>query len=417
MNAAVLIEKFQELDWTFRSIKAKEGIHGIHSYPAMMAPPIARRLIGELTSRGDTVLDPFCGSGTVLAEAILLGRRAIGYDINPLALLVAKVKTTPVSPENLRMALESIERIASAIIPEYVNVPAFPNIDYWFKSGVVIELARLKHAIEHVKGEEAKRFFKLVFARTVRQVSNTRGNEFKLYRIPEDRLKSYKPEVFISFKMIALECISAMEQLYLNTRETVPETEIQFYDSRTPLPIHRYVDLMLTSPPYGDSRTTVAYGQFSRLALQWLDMWEQDVDRESLGGKLTVHQISLPRLQQALLKIKEADEKRAKEVESFYYDLQKCVENIAKVIKPKGYAVFVIANRKVKGVVLPNDQLIVDMMVPLGFSHVGTLQREIPNKRMPLRNSPSNIPGETDVTMLNEHIVLLMREKGGEELS
>ncbi|MDH5696785.1 MAG: site-specific DNA-methyltransferase, partial [Dehalococcoidia bacterium] len=185
MNSTALIEKFQELDWTFRGIKAREGIHGIHSYPAMMAPPIARRLIGELTNHGDTVLDPFCGSGTVLAEAILLGRRAIGYDINPLALLIAKVKTTPISPEKLLRALESIERIASAIIPEYVDVPTFPNIDYWFKSGVVVDLARLKHAIEHVKGEEVKRFFNLVFARTVRHVSNTKSNEFKLYRLPE----------------------------------------------------------------------------------------------------------------------------------------------------------------------------------------------------------------------------------------
>ena len=411
MNSTALIEKFQELDWTFRGIKAREGIHGIHSYPAMMAPPIARRLIGELTNHGDTVLDPFCGSGTVLAEAILLGRRAIGYDINPLALLIAKVKTTPISPEKLLRALESIERIASAIIPEYVDVPTFPNIDYWFKSGVVVDLARLKHAIEHVKGEEVKRFFNLVFARTVRHVSNTKSNEFKLYRLPEDKLRLYEPEVFLSFKTIALECINIMEQLYLNTRETMPETEIRFHDSRTPLPIHGAVDLMLTSPPYGDSRTTVAYGQFSRLALQWLDMWEKDVDRESLGGKLTAHQTTLPRLQEVLVKIRKADEKRAKEVESFYHDLRKCVENIATVVKLKGYAVFVIANRKVKGVVLPNDQSIVDMMVPLGFSHIGTLQREIPNKRMPLRNSPSNIPGETDVTMLKEHIVLFIKPK------
>ena len=102
MNVAVLIEKFQGLDWIFRGIKAREGVHGLHSYPAMMAPPIARRLISELTNKGETVLDPFCGSGTVLAEAVLLGRRTIGYDINPLALLIAKVKTTPISPEILR---------------------------------------------------------------------------------------------------------------------------------------------------------------------------------------------------------------------------------------------------------------------------------------------------------------------------
>ncbi len=411
MNAVTLINRFQKLDWTFRGVKAKEGIHCIHSYPAMMAPPVARRLISELTNRGDTVLDPFCGSGTVLAEAVLLGRKAIGYDINPLALLIAKVKTTPVPPESLSRALESIERIASAIIPEYANVPAFQNIDFWFKPEMIADLTRLKHGIEHIADEDVQRFFKLVFARTVRQVSNTRGKEFKLYRIPENKLKSYKPDVFASFRHIASECISAVEQLYLNTREITPEADVRFHDSRCPLPLGNKVDLMLTSPPYGDSRTTVAYGQFSRLALQWLDMWEKDVDRECLGGRWVAHLSELPRLQQILVQMKEADEKRAREVEAFYFDLHKCVNNIADVIKPSGYAVFVIANRKVKGIVLPNDQLIVDMMVPLGFSHVGTLEREIPNKRMPSRNSPSNVPGETDVTMLKEHIVILIKEK------
>lgn len=411
MNASVLIEKFQELDWTFRGIKAREGVHGIHSYPAMMAPPIARRLISELTNKGETVLDPFCGSGTVLAEAILLGRRAMGYDINPLALLIAKVKTTPISPDNIHKGLDTIERIASAIIPEYAKIPAFPNIEFWFKPEIIYDLARLKHGIEHIGDEDVQRFFELVFARVVRQVSNTRGKEFKLYRLPEERLKSYRPEVFTSFRNVTLECANIMEQLYLNTREITPETDIRFHDSRRPLPINRNVELMLTSPPYGDSRTTVAYGQFSRLALQWLDMWEKDVDRESLGGRQTPHHGNLPRLEQVLIKIREADEKRSKEVEYFYDDLHKCVKNIARVIKLNGYAVVVIGNRKVKSVVLPNDQLIVDMMTPLGFSHIVTLQREIPNKRMPSRNSPSNVPGETDVTMLKEHIVLLRKEE------
>lgn len=415
MNTTILIEKFQELDWTFRSVKAREGIHGLHSYPAMMAPPIARRLIGELTNRGDIVLDPFCGSGTVLAEAVLLDRETIGYDINPLALLVTKVKTTPIHPDELKKALESIERIASVIIPEYADMPEFTNIGFWFKPEVIADLSRLKNALDHLQDEDVKRFFKLVFARTVRQVSNTKGNEFKLVRIPEEKLRIFKPNVFVSFKMNALKCIEIMEQLFLSTKSITPHVEIQYHDSRHRLPLNRDVDLMLTSPPYGDSRTTVAYGQFSRLALQWLGMWEKNVDLESLGGKPTEYKSVLPTLQQVISKIREVDKKRANDVESFYFDLQRCVENIARVIKLNGYAVFVIANRKVKGVILPNDRIIVDMMMLLGFSHLGTLNREIPNKRMPSRNSPSNIPGETDVTMLHEQIVLFIKDKGGEK--
>jgi hypothetical protein len=77
-------------------------------------------------------------------------------------------------------------------------------------------------------------------------------------------------------------------------------------------------------------------------------------------------------------------------------------------VKLDGFAVFVIANRKVRGIKLPTDKIIVEMLPE--FEFVVSLPRQIPNKRMPLRNSPSNIPGETDTTMLEEHIVILQKK-------
>jgi len=410
MSELALKERLSASDWTFRGVKAKEGIHAIHSYPAMMPPPVARRLICELTREGDTVLDPFCGSGTVLAEAVLLKRTGIGYDINPLALLIARVKTTPLSPAMIMEALFRIEQRAASQ-PEPQSVPHFPNIDYWFRREVITALAKLKTAIEAEESNEIRDFFKVVFARTVRQTSNTRGNEFKLFRLPDEKLRFYRPNVFVSFKTIALECISAMDDFYSRASDRLPSADVRFHDSRYPFPLPKEsISLMLTSPPYGDSRTTVAYGQFSRLALQWLDMWEKDVDKESLGGKPIARCCEIPILNNALDKVRLLDEQRAKEVEAFYQDLYLCMRNISTVVRPGGFAVFVVANRKVKGITLPTDKIIVDMMQSMGFSHVGTLQREIPNKRMPLRNSPSNIPGQTDVTMLRELIVLLRKQ-------
>lgn len=410
MDEVALRATLDSVDWTFRGVKAKEGIHGIHSYPAMMPAVVARRLILELTEKGDMVFDPFCGSGTVLAEAAVLQRRAVGYDINPLALLVAKVKTTPLHPVKLRRALEAIE---SRVLFQTNSpvVPDFPNIGYWFKPEVIADLAQLREAIEAEDDKDIKDFFKLVFARTVRQVSNTRGNEFKLYRLSSDKLNSHKPNVFVSFGTIAMECIGIMEEFYSVSGCLEPIVDVKYHDARLPFDLPpNSVSLMLTSPPYGDSRTTVAYGQFSRLALQWLNMWTGDVDRESLGGRPAVLAFTRSAtLREALSRIKAMDAKRGDEVEAFYQDLQQCIENISVVIKPGGFAVFVVANRRVKGVTLPTDEIVVEMMVPLGFAHLGTFHREIPNKRMPLRNSPSNVPGKTDVTMLSENIVVLRK--------
>jgi hypothetical protein len=408
MVDSIDLKELNRADWTFRGVKAKEGIHGIHSYPAMMAPPVARRLIAELTSEGDWVLDPFCGSGTVLAEAALLKRKAIGYDINPLALLIAKVKTTPLEPRRLRDALRDIgERFLAQAEPPYI--PRFPNIEYWFKPEVITALARLKFAIEAEEDENVRDFFKVVFARVVRHTSNTKGNEFKLFRLPLEKLEFFKPDVFSSFGTIALECISIMDMFHSAMEGIQPEVEVRLQDARMPLPLIEPVSLMLTSPPYGDSKTTVAYGQFSRLALQWLGMWDRDVDRECLGGRAASLEYRASILKNTLAEVRVLDVERAKEVEAFYQDLYLCLKSITNVIKPEGFAAFVIANRKVKGIVLPSDKIIVEAMETFGFQHLTTFHREIPNKRMPSRNSPSNIPGQTDATMLKEHIVLLRK--------
>jgi hypothetical protein len=95
---------------------ARAHVHGFHAYPARMHPLTARRLVEALTAPGDTVLDPFCGGGTVLCEARLAGRRAIGVDLNPLAVLLARRKVTPAGAaerERLLGAATAVAEIAT----------------------------------------------------------------------------------------------------------------------------------------------------------------------------------------------------------------------------------------------------------------------------------------------------------------
>jgi site-specific DNA-methyltransferase (cytosine-N4-specific) len=401
------IEALKSIDWTFRGVKAKEGIHGLHSYPAMMAPPVARKLIEMLSEQGDTVFDPFCGSGTVTTEAVRLGRHAIGFDINPLALLIAEVKATPIMPQRLWQALAQIESNLRRL--GEVELPKFANIDYWFKPEVQKQLARSKSAIDALEDEAVKKFSLIVFSRVVREASNTRPNEFKLFRLPPEKLKRHNPDVFRLFHQRFAECIGIMSDWWREVGDSLLKPQLRLHDARQPFPLpSESVDLLLTSPPYGDARTTVAYGQFSRLSLQWLGLWREDLDRISLGGHHRSMRVLVPTLKEALEAIAKVCPKRAQEVEAFYADLYDCLRNIVPVVKRDGFAVFVIANRKVRGIKLPTDKIIVEMLPE--FEFVVSLPRQIPNKRMPLRNSPSNIPGETDTTMLEEHIVILQKK-------
>jgi len=174
------------------------------------------------------------------------------------------------------------------------------------------------------------------------------------------------------------------------------------------------IDFVLTSPPYGDSHTTVAYGQYSRLSAAWLDLpHAEKIDSKLMGSgkRQIVDNFDSKELDLALKEIATIDMKRAIEVSGFYSDLQRSIDNVSKLVKKGGHTCYVVGNRKVKGVVLPTDIAIKTFFEKNGFQYVTTFHRSIPNKRMPARNSPSNVTGITHETMSREFIVILKKIK------
>ncbi|MFN3740603.1 MAG: DNA methyltransferase [Thermodesulfovibrionales bacterium] len=409
--------------WNYAEDNEKPYTHSIHPYPAMMIPQIAGRLITQYARPHAIILDPFCGSGSVLLEAFIRSYYSYGIDINPLSHLISKVKTTPINPLVLHEELEKILKRIRAI--KRVEIPHFPNIDYWFKSNVIEKLARLKKAIEDIKNKDCKDFFNVVFSVTVRTCSNTRNDEFKLYRLEEKKLKDFNPNVFEIFKERALHNINCMAELWnkfgesKTTVTSPPEVKILNEDTRykTSIP-DKTIDLVVTSPPYGDSKTTVAYGQFSRLSLQWLGFNGNaiNIDNRSLGGRLDIYNLHLgyssSYLRNALKLIAEIDQKRARDVMAFYIDLHKCFQELGRVTKRGGFLCMVVGNRTVKGVQLPTDEIVADFGELVGFKHIETIIRKIPNKRMPLKNSPTNQAGIVGSTMTEEYIVIMEKTKG-----
>ena len=171
------------------------------------------------------------------------------------------------------------------------------------------------------------------------------------------------------------------------------------------------VDIVVTSPPYGDSRTTVAYGQFSRLSNEWLGFTEaREIDKRLMGGTTKgIKATNIYSLDKTINKLLKVDLKRAREVYSFYDDYLKSINNVAKLIKKGGHACYVVGNRCVKDLVLPTDEITKAIFESCGFTHINTFMRNIPNKRMPSKNSPSNQAGNTGTTMKNEYIVVMRK--------
>jgi hypothetical protein len=388
----------------FKGMPAGEGVHAIHPYPAMFHPRLVRRLLQEFSGEGDLVVDPFTGSGVAGVESGVTGRRFKGWDINPLAIMIAQVRSSPIRRTEISAGLSEIRDRYRAI---RADLPQFANIDFWFSTESAESISKLLASIGSVRSDPLRAFFRVALSETIRAVSRTKPHEFKLVR----REKPNHMYAGTVFRAIALRNMNALVTYYAFNEIKEPP-QFQLLNTLTEdIPLEdNNVSLLLTSPPYGDSQTTVAYGQFSRLSLQWLGL-PHNVDKQSLGAAPAFLEKDLPSLSlyASLGRIAEVDDKRAMQVYAFYRDLFACLRKIVPKVKRGGHLILVVGNRTVRGVRLPTDSIVAEMMEALGCPHLGTRIREIGNKRMPSANSPSNVPGEKAPTMKHEHIVLCQK--------
>ncbi len=468
----LLIKKLSSLPadfWDFKEDDTREFTHGIHSYPAMMVCPISRNIIKLVREvmPVNSIFDPFAGSGTVLVEGMLAGIGTVaGNDINPLALFLSNAKTKNLDISELQREInELMSRIQSqyladkysydnadiyihdvlgydltakdgwgsdapSILQKYcddvkldISVPSFKNIGYWFKPRAILFLQMIKDNINRIQNVDIRNFIFIAFSESIRLVSNRRNGEFKMFRMPPAKVEKFTPDVIDEFGKILIRNAKKMHSFNEVCADRDIHADVTIYQNdATILPDvpNDAFDLVVTSPPYGDSRTTVAYGEYSRLSLQWLDMSDMTekeimgIDRSLMGGKKYrngfEYLLNSEILKDALFKIKDVDIERAGDVYSFYDDLDKSISAIAQKTKPNGYQFWVVGNRTVKGVLLPTDEIIAELAQNYGMEYVTTVHRNIVNKVMPSANSPTNEVGKTVTTMNTENIVVLRKK-------
>lgn len=406
--------------WSYREADTKEFTHCYHTYPAMMIPQIARALITEYHPQGklDTLLDPYMGSGTSLVEASLKGINSIGTDLNPLARLMAKVKTTHYDDKVVTTLTNDIcERLADYSEEKVTNTnfDRISNHTFWYTEDSLLRLSYISQLINELVPTDLQDFFNVVLSEVVREVSFTRNGEFKRYRMSEKSLANFNPDVFVLFARKARRNIKGLEAFNQSALPSV--VRICDFNSTIGIPSDiiqtESIDMVVTSPPYGDSHTTVAYGQFSRWANEWFDFPNaKDLDRHLMGGSKTKDILfTTESISEELEAIKNADEKRYFEVISFLNDYYLSICNVAKTIRKGGVVCYVVGNRNVKGVQIPLDYFTAEMFEKNGFKHNITIVREIPNKRMPSKTSPTNVAGAKVATMSNEYIVILTKNE------
>ncbi len=158
-----------EDDWNFLEARP-DPLSSIHPYPAKFIPELPRKLIATYRPiDGLALLDPFCGSGTALSEAQVAGVPSIGIDLNPIAVMMSRVKTSPVPNGAGRALSEVLESAQSDFTP---SLPNIPRLDHWFKPQVQIAIARLAEAIKARAGDSAD-ILRLALSSIIVRVSNS----------------------------------------------------------------------------------------------------------------------------------------------------------------------------------------------------------------------------------------------------
>lgn len=416
-----------QYEWTFNGVDTEPLTHGLHGYPARMIPQIPRQLLHHwkragVVEPGDVIYDPFCGSGTTATEARLAGYHCLGTDINPFACFIARTKATPINPDRILTAAHSIfddwhvyERFIR--MGDSSDVTAVKKD--WFPEPQVYELESMARRLSEGRANfdmEVVRFLRLCLAEIVREVSYQQDGEFKRQRIPESEREDHDPDVWGAFCDSVEENVNRMESFYDHAAGT-GEIDIRIADCRDPDVVEsNSVDAVLTSPPYGDHETTVAYGQYCRspaIAATPLDTETmREVDPSGLGGTRSgafsdVSEVSAfsPALQATLDELGAVDG-RDDDALAFFADYFEALYQLARIVKPGQPVALVVGNRTMSRVPIPMHLITEEFLASIGFDHESTEARTIPTKTLPWENAPENLSGQTGDLMADEYIIV-----------
>ena len=368
--------------------------HQIHPYPAKLLPHIAHFFVNaSVLRRESAVLDPFAGTGTVALEASLAGGVPYIADSNPLALLIAKVKTTPYDS----MALLETARVLSRRIARLRTAPHIPvvNEQLWYFANTKQELERVLRGVGELDSESERDFFRVCFSVVARRLSLADPSISVPVRLAvkerfddsankavRKHLKWLKAASALAEFDNAVQSniarVAAANRAFPHRKEAVVvgnDARALSLGDRT-LPAES-IHLSITSPPYGSAQK---YIRASSLALNWLSLCEprglaelegKSIGREHLPSRqkqveMREQRYSAP-LAADLLAIRETNPHRADITATYLAELEQALREIVRVTAPGGHTVIVVGNNTVTGRVLRNDEFIATAMRQLGL--------------------------------------------------
>lgn len=403
---------------------SERATHLLHPYPAKLVRNIPRFFLNceKIAPPGSRILDPFCGSGTVLLEARLHGHSVIGADANPLARIITLAKLSPPAPEQARRQLSSIMSIATkagGITPGVVN------LEYWFSERVRDQLSKLYESITTTCGSAFENpFMWACFSSCVRRVSLADPRLSVPVRINPDRAKHYgakgdqvlqrlerlkSVEVLQVFWQIALANIKRVERTQFPPSTPQP---ILFDDARHLQLEPASVDLIMTSPPYVGAQK---YVRASSLCLGWLGLSPngklRPIERKSIGREhLDAHEASqslqtgTASIDKLLTEISEKNLSRARIAYTYICEMRDALAESARVLRPGGKMVLVAGPNIVAGLEFDTPRFLAELAAAVNLKADLHLIDTIASRGlMTKRNKTAGTIPQESVYLLTKH--------------
>lgn len=370
-----------EAYWDFRRNDRRAHVHSMIKYPAVMVPNMQGEIF-DLILKHDpdihNVLDPFMGSGTILIEGLVRNLNVVGIDINPLSYLTVLTKTQKYAKGTLHMKVDQLlQRIEDAKNRD-VELHYFDGIKKWYVDSVIRDLSKIRVCILQEPDVKYRRFFWVTFAEIAKQADNARTSTFKLHIKLDEMIRDTVYDCLQRFKEKLYSNVTAVLEFRLLRHSNM--TRLYCGDSKAILRDRRSfsknsIDLVITSPPYGDNATTITYGQYSVLPLRWIPLVDihdtigeeiiaslSHIDRESLGGvNYSLEQLAQSGILQVSQQLQffvdvllnEKMLEKARKVASFILDFSVVLQNLYPIVKPGKLLVFTVGNRQVNKMEFP----------------------------------------------------------------
>ncbi len=357
------LSELREIDWDFPGSSGTEGLSNFHWHPARFPPALPAILISYLTSPGDTVLDPFCGSGTTLVEGYGLGRRVIGVDTNPVATLMSSSKLLPFARAAYDEYLKALRQICQDLLLDpdpgqvLAVVPSLEENARWYHHETLRELAVVWQALRQTSGEVYHVASLAAFSSILRFACSQNKHWGWICDNVRPKILTYKPALTLFFDKLRDYARERRSSAAPVPGQVASDVVVQTGPAQavlTSLPACS-VDAVVTSPPYYGMTD---YARAQRLTFLWLED-DLEVARAAESG---------------------ARFKRRRESSLCDYldEMAECFSACARVLRPNAACAVVVGESPSRQ---PYLNAFEEVLAGTGFDLEERLDRQLPTRR------------------------------------